>query len=326
MDDLDDFSLDLSPRPPRQTPGAHSRAATPTSLLRLHMADEAEPPLHFPPPASPTLVKPPFRARSNSSHFPFPSPFAFPSPSWSPTLTLSPRALTEGNPQWEASTSDQSPEALATPPSPLGLPGTYTVWTSVSSSSQSPARGNARARRSLEYELLLPPPFLDDDTTTTRKSFEGILGWKAALQEEKLRREHEQLYALGRAPPLPFPQSLFSALRKLLYILGPPGGYDLSGCDQKQSSGKRRGKDRREAQQRRRIHRAESGLKAYEFGSKFGEEFSGKLRRRVSHRGVQGEYTGPDEPVSNAYPSTLPEECDKQEVSRLPRCQRVDLR
>ncbi|GAA5956903.1 hypothetical protein JCM3765_006636 [Sporobolomyces pararoseus] len=304
-DELEDFDLEAPSVAitPTSTPHPPSLAATPASLLRLQVEDN--PPQssgHYsssPISSVPSLVipsSPNLSSHSTASHFPFPSPSINPSPSWSPALTsISPNSLL-GRPRLCVQVEredNHSPTTLATPPSPLGLPGTYNLWTlrSSLSSGSSPKKRKSVTRESFEGELLLPPPFLDeDDSHSTRKSFEGILGWKYARQAEKTRLEHEKLYALGRSPPLPFPQSLFKTLSKLIDVLGPPGGYEQRDMKSGRVDGKMRAQERLEQQQRRRVQRAESGLKAYEFGTTVGGGVAGKLRRRVSYRRGQGEH------------------------------------
>lgn len=300
-DDLDDFDLG-SPAvaiPPTSTSHPSSLAATPSSLLRLQVDNS---PRHSSEndaststsPSLVTLPSPKLSAHSTASRFPFPSPSSNPSPSWSPALNSISTYSILDRPllcvQMERA-DHSSPTTLATPPSPLGLPGTYNFSTRPlsSSSSSSPTKRKSVARVSFEGELLLPPPFLDeDDSSSTRKSFEGILGWKSARKAEKTRLEHEKLYSLGRSPPLPFPQSLFKCFSKLIDILGPPGGYQQNDRSSRRIDGKTRGQEKHGQQQRRRVQRAESGLKAYDFGTKVGGEMAGKLRRRVSSRKVKG--------------------------------------
>jgi len=314
--DLDDFDLD-SPLTEKSTipPNSHLIAATPSSLLQLQNHPESsslyatEPHLrtasYLALPSSPKL-----NAHSTSSDFPFPSLSNSRPPARSPALHPSAPSFLAARSRICVSIDhlsealpDQSPTTLATPPSPLGLPGTFNLWTRRRSSlsSLSPSKRKGRAKDSLEGELLLPPPFLDkDDSSPNRQSFEGILGWKSAKQAERVRQENEKLYALGRHPPLPFPQSLFKSFGKLVAILGPPGGYDGSGRFGYESGAKKNSVERYEKQQRRRVQRAESGLKAYDVGSRVGGEVAGRLRRRHSER--KGQETQNKRSVSTATP------------------------
>ncbi|GAA5864706.1 hypothetical protein JCM8547_008276 [Rhodosporidiobolus lusitaniae] len=191
------------------------------------------------------------------------------------------------------------------PPSPLGLPGGWTgggvrVWRSARS-------GCAEEEAEEEEEdegLVLPPPFLADDSA--RESFDGLLGARSRRRTQRLLAQHERLHSLGRAPPLPFPQSLIKAGMKLVKLLGPPGGFDTpssSSSLQKKGKEKKRvieaafsdeedadGQERREKKddetRRRRVKRAESGVRAYELGAEVGRKVAGRLERHRSWRGA----------------------------------------
>ncbi|GAA5895604.1 lipase family protein [Sporobolomyces salmoneus] len=312
-DDLDDFKLDLG------TPlsftsisssVSHPVAATPSSLLHLspQLHDRSRHSVTSSPPSSPTLVVP--SSPNLHAHFPFPSPSHEFFPLWSPALT-SPSSFTLDNrpllcvnvDHLEPTNNNFSSPILATPPSPLGLPGSYNTWARrMSLSSNSPGKAKSKARESVEGELFLPPPLLDNtDTTATRKSFEGLLGLRSARQAEKDRIEHEKLYALGRPPPLRFPQSLFQTFRKLVLVLGPPGGYEYD------RSKRVKGEGEGIASARRRAQRAESALKVHDYGAKIGGEMAGRLRRKISYR---------DDPVPTSTPSVAPPSCE-QETTRI---------
>ncbi|GAA6013996.1 hypothetical protein JCM11491_003481 [Sporobolomyces phaffii] len=285
-DDLDNFNLDHpSVTKPRLAVSHPAAAATPSSLLSLRLPVSASRTTEAPSsPSSPTLIAPP-----SPSRFPFPAAPPSVSPAaWSPAFTdLADRPRICVNIDLLDPSDHDSPSAsLATPPSPLGLPGTFAAWRRRSSiPGSSPTKSRSTARDALEGELLLPPPFLDEaDDADSRKSFEGILGWRSARQAERVRLEHERLYRTGRSPPLPFPQSLFKGFGKLVAILGPPGGYESSAKDRSPGGGKRTAAERVEKQQRRRVQRAESGLRGYDLGAKVGGDVAGRLRRRTSAR------------------------------------------
>lgn len=301
-EDLDDFELDSNPSAIPFLPTSPSPvAATPSSFLQLdaHVHDAAstlrttvpQPPFSNAPLGSPPISR--VYGPAAFSYFPRSPPAGSLAGSWSPALApSSPTALDDRprvcvNVELAGCTLDFSPTNLATPPSPLGVPGAYTAWTRRSSSSDLTFdEGCARTRERLGGELLLPPPFLNDDdgVADERRSFEGVLGVKSARQGEKERLRRERLYALGRSPPPPFPQSLFKALAKLVAVLGPPGGPDNRVKDSYLGASRRRGASRHEEKQRRQVQRAESGLKAFDLGVKIGGEVTGRLRRRASHR------------------------------------------
>ncbi|GAA5933006.1 hypothetical protein JCM3775_005287 [Rhodotorula graminis] len=181
-----------------------------------------------------------------------------------------------------------------------------------------------------DQALLLPPPFLADDSP--RETFDGLLGTRRARSLSKQQRTHDRLFAQGRAPPAPFPGGLITAAIKVVRVLGPPGGYDASRsrrrADEAKGEGKGKGlsldeaaqrledafvrgsgagREGREAEgkfeerQRRRLRRAESGLRAYELGSEVGRRVAGRLERHRSRRDV----VDPDAAVVDA--STSPE-------------------
>ncbi|GAA6059912.1 hypothetical protein JCM10212_005295 [Sporobolomyces blumeae] len=239
---------------------------------------------------------------SPSPRFPFPSPARQPfswSPAAIPSLALSPSLDHADQPQrcfgvdgfdgFDVGTNGRD-GPFESPPSPLGIPGTFSNWTSARTSLRSNGEQATRQRRwdrhgsrdsAYEGELVLPPPFLDHrDDAVSRSSFAGVLGVRTARKKAKAERERAKLFAQGRAPPPPFPTSLVRGMSKLVAILGPPGGSEYL-------EGQRVGKDKMESirgeKERRRVKRAETGLKAYEFGSTVGAMWADKLRRGTSY-------------------------------------------
>ncbi|GAA5850031.1 hypothetical protein JCM9279_004889 [Rhodotorula babjevae] len=174
--------------------------------------------------------------------------------------------------------------------------------------------------------LFLPPPYLADDSP--RESFDGLLGTRRARVLAKQQRAHDRLFAQGRAPPAPFPGVLITAVVKVARVLGPPGGYDaprrraqaVDGSGQGKELERARGLSLDEAaqrledafgrgsgsgreardgagtfeeRQRRRLRRAESGLRAYELGTEVGRRVAGRLERHRSRRdAVDGDAAG----------------------------------
>ncbi|GAA5843484.1 hypothetical protein JCM11251_001419 [Rhodosporidiobolus azoricus] len=190
----------------------------------------------------------------------------------------------------------------STPPTPLGLPGGWT-WRN--------GRGEGKERAEEEGDdeaLLLPPPFLADDSA--RESFEGLLGSRAHRHLARLQAQHERLHSLGRAPPPPFPQNLVKAALKVVRLLGPPSGFSLPDGHGGSSTSRtretdvlerafergdedeaeeRRERKEGEARWRRGVQRAESGVRAFEVGTKVGRKLAGRLERHRSFRGgVEG--------------------------------------
>ncbi|BGP33516.1 hypothetical protein JCM10296v2_005320 [Rhodotorula toruloides] len=159
--------------------------------------------------------------------------------------------------------------------------------------------------------LVLPPPFLADDSP--KESFDGLLGARTSRRLSRLARHHARLYAQGRAPPPPFPHNVVKAAGKIIRLLGPPGGYEAARVDKERARGgkeneKGKGKGmsldqaaqivetalgkehedeggRQEERQRRRVRRAESGLRAYEMGVAVGRKVAGRLERHRSRKG-----------------------------------------
>ena len=297
-DELEDFSLD---EPALGTPSFATSpriAATPSSLLKLDHSRDHSLNSHIPPTSSltpfhttsfPAITEP----HSTSPRFPFPSPSSLTPITWSPAaispISFShldrPRVCIDIHSLDDP--TDSHLNGTSSPQTPLGLPGNYNIWTrrpSISNASSS--KGKGRTNEAFEGELLLPPPFLDNHPHSTRQSFDGILGSRSARQAERLRRNNEKLLALGRGPPLPFPQSLFKGLGKLLMVLGPPGGSEYSAFDTKGKGGMRRGAESSHGKkQRRRVERAESGLKGYDVGKQIGNAMAGRIRRGTSYRG-----------------------------------------
>ncbi|GAA5926876.1 lipase family protein [Sporobolomyces koalae] len=289
-DELEAFSLDDVTLQPLPSLDSLSIAATPSSLLRLQQVDPL--PSHSrhsprPHPPSPILVAP------SSPRFPFPSVPGSPRFSWSPAASpSSPFRLTERDYICiDANALGRSPPPSnatpASPPSPLGLPGTFSTWASGRESSGSEqlsnsARRTSRTREYFEGELLLPPPFLDDRAGTSRKSFEGILGTRSARHAEKLHKRHEYLYALGRGPTLPFPNAVISGMRKLLRALGPPAGSHPRVGRQEYHGPEHKPAERFKLQQRQKVRRAESAVQLHTLGSHAGQKLATKLRRSKS--------------------------------------------
>ncbi|GAA5902210.1 hypothetical protein JCM8208_002505 [Rhodotorula glutinis] len=168
-----------------------------------------------------------------------------------------------------------------------------------------------------DQALLLPPPFLADDSP--RETFDGLLGTRRARSLSKQQRAHDRLFAHGRAPPASFPGGLVTAVIKVARVLGPPGGYDAPRSRAQVGEGEGKGKGRERAKglsldeaaqrleesfghgsragrqgregagkfeerQRRRLRRAESGLRAYELGTEVGRRVAGRLERHRSRR------------------------------------------
>ncbi|GAA5858693.1 hypothetical protein JCM1840_006515 [Sporobolomyces johnsonii] len=320
-DELDDFFLDAPALPP---PHIASAAATPLSLLDLAESHDGAPASPtssadtprasssslspVPPSPPPFELFPPLQPTPEAPAFPLPATSASAAPSASaalrnrssplPGLVFRPRLSVDVG----ALTSEPGGEGLLTPPSPLGLPGAYSGWAGVRRRKSSKRGGKADAKgkrrerdEAVEGELLLPPPFLDDQSS--KESFDGILGARSARQAAQIARQHERLYALGRAPPPPFPQSLVRGFSKLVGVLGPPGGLDaIEGRTTTRGEG-----SGYEKQQRRRVRRAESGLKAFEVGQNVGKKFAARLRRRASEesraseRGFEADVSSPEE-------------------------------
>ncbi|KAL7339820.1 Proteophosphoglycan ppg4 [Rhodotorula toruloides] len=161
--------------------------------------------------------------------------------------------------------------------------------------------------------LILPPPFLADDSP--KESFDGLLGARTSRRLSRLARHHARLYAQGRAPPPPFPHNVVKAAGKIVRLLGPPGGYETGGVglkgkeEEREKKGKGKGISldqaaqivetalgkegaeeggRQEERQRRRVKRAESGLRAYEIGVEVGRRVAGRLERHRSRKGQAG--------------------------------------
>ncbi|GAA5998492.1 lipase family protein [Rhodotorula paludigena] len=285
----------------------------------------------------------------------------------------------------EASSPARTADASAAePPSPLALPGSWrgggrtapfaTQRTRPNPSSTDDGEAGLRwrlvpRRREENREdedggeedeaLLLPPPFLDDDSP--RETFDGLLGARTARRKTRLQRQHERLYAQGRAPPPPFPHNVVKAATKVLRLLGPPGGYNArprapeaheqivlsagESADEGHSGGhksrrrpKKRGmsfneaaklvedavrggatggepeQGRHEERQRRRVRRAESGMRAYDLGIEVGKKVAGRLERHRSRRGGAAvEFGAPWTPAPPSWrqPSF---ECDKDDA------------
>ncbi|BGP25949.1 hypothetical protein JCM10295v2_004892 [Rhodotorula toruloides] len=164
------------------------------------------------------------------------------------------------------------------------------------------------------------------------RRWSSLLGARTARRLTRLTRQHARLYAQGRAPPPPFPHNVVKAATKVLRLLGPPGGYEerrpgirrgrtgswLEG--EKEGEGKRMGKEkglsldeaaqivenalgkehadqggRQEERQRRRVKRAESGLRAYEMGVAVGRRVAGRLERHRSRKGEPTQRLSPGE-------------------------------
>ncbi|GAA5991130.1 hypothetical protein JCM10908_006552 [Rhodotorula pacifica] len=235
---------------------------------------------------------------------------------------------------------------LVEPPTPLALPGGWTARAPRGASRQRPEmNSDERAAHDLRWRLIrkshhddisrpfgedsdsdghadealvLPPPFLTTDSP--RESFDGLLGVRTTRQRSRLARQHERLFAQGRAPPPPFPQNVVRAAVKVARLLGPPGGFDENGrrigaaeaaqrrrarSEVEKRDARRHGKSRglsldQAAQiveqedtvgrqierQRRRVKRAESGIKLYELGAKVGRHVAGRLERHRSQQHV----------------------------------------
>ncbi|GAA5950944.1 hypothetical protein JCM21900_000381 [Sporobolomyces salmonicolor] len=320
-DKLDDFSLDAPALPPSHTA---SCAVTPLALPDLaesHDGASASPTntgdtprassssfSPVPPSPPPFELFPPLQPTMEAPASPLSATWASAAPSTSAAREKVPSSLPEFvfRPRLFVDlgslTSGPGDEGLLTPPSPLGLPGAYSGWAgvqplrSLQRGGKIDTKGKRRQRdEAVEGELLLPPPFLDDQSS--KESFEGLLGARSARQAAQIARQHERLYALGRAPPPPFPQSLVRGLSKLVGVLGPPGGLDaIEGRTTLRGEG-----SGYEKQQRRRVRRAESGLKAFEVGQNVGQKVAARLRRRASEesraseRGVEADVSSSEE-------------------------------
>lgn len=170
------------------------------------------------------------------------------------------------------------------PPSPVGLPG---AWL------DNPA------------DALLPPPFLDD--SSTKQSFEGarvlafasshllifllaptgLLGTRIARETSLRARREARLYLRDRVPPPAFPQSLFATASKLVTALGPPGGVDSGPYYRSWKDDATDTTPGTVRKERRRVQRAESGMKGYELGRKFALQLAEKLRKEEKERKVE---------------------------------------
>lgn len=107
----------------------------------------------------------------------------------------------------------------------------------------------------------------------------GLLGTKT--EREKLGRERKlrRLIARDRPPPPAFPQSLFATASKLVTALGPPGGLDSGPMYRKWKDDPDDKVPRSVRQDRRRLERAESGLRGFDLGERIGVRLAEKLRR-----------------------------------------------
>jgi len=178
-------------------------------------------------------------------------------------------------------------------------------------------------------------------------SLAGLLGTRSARSFAKQQRKHDRLFAQGRAPPAPFPGALITAVVKVVRVLGPPTGFDTPRARAQAHSGRGKGKERERARglsldeaaqrledafgrgsgsgrevrdgagkfeerQRRRLRRAESGLRAYELGTEVGRRVAGRLERHRSRRDVVdvdaavGEISAPDEPGRQVLAAVTP--------------------
>ncbi|KAM0755150.1 hypothetical protein T439DRAFT_377514 [Meredithblackwellia eburnea MCA 4105] len=204
-------------------------------------------------------------------------------------------------PQHKPEEAEEDEENL--PPSPVRIPG---AWQYDHSDS------NTRA------PLHLPPPFLQDPRST-KESFEGLLGTRSTKESLSRARQTARLIARDRPPPPPFPQSLLHSASKLFHALGPPGGLDSDqvsykkwhdvqeglkspsassssaaalglaeeegdGSKGESEGGRRIPVPKSVRQGRRRLERAESGMKGFEVGERVVERVAGRLRRDLSHR------------------------------------------
>ncbi|GAA6032079.1 hypothetical protein JCM8097_007057 [Rhodosporidiobolus ruineniae] len=177
------------------------------------------------------------------------------------------------------------------PPSPLGVPGGWTGGRG--------RKGKGRAEADEEEEedaaLLLPPPFLSDDSAAA--SFDGLLGARTLRRAHRLQARDDRLRSLGRAPPPPFPQSLFKAAGKVVKLLGPPGGFNARSAARREGekgvleeafegeddeAAEERRERRDDETRRRRAKRAESGVRAYEKAAEVGRRVAGRLERHRS--------------------------------------------
>ncbi|GAA5860965.1 hypothetical protein JCM3774_003204 [Rhodotorula dairenensis] len=244
--------------------------------------------------------------------------------------------------------SPAQPRLQVEPPTPLAFPGGWTTRGPRSSSRPRPqtvttewpahalrwriVRGDANGNRGRtgtdedsdeagDEALVLPPPFLTTDSP--RESFDGLLGGRSARQRSRIARQHERLFAQGRAPPPPFPHNVVRAAVKVARLLGPPGGFDDTGrrIGAAEAADARRRRTKPDAgpsvlrpkekksrglsldqaaqiveqdalvgrqieRQRRQVKRAESGIKVYELGAKVGRHVAGRLERHRSQRAV----------------------------------------
>ncbi|CDR36211.1 hypothetical protein NBRC10512_007757 [Rhodotorula toruloides] len=240
-------------------------------------------------------------------------------PSSSSPLSFFPLA----SPSLTSVSTSTTQQRLTDPPTPLAVPGGWSSsrWTDAPLRWRVLAKGKGRAS-SEEGEgedededegLILPPPFLADDSP--KESFDGLLGARTSRRLSRLARHHARLYAQGRAPPPPFPHNVVKAAGKIVRLLGPPGGYETGGVglkgkeEEREKKGKGKGISldqaaqivetalgkegaeeggRQEERQRRRVKRAESGLRAYEIGVEVGRRVAGRLERHRSRKGQAG--------------------------------------
>ncbi|GAA6016208.1 hypothetical protein JCM10207_000432 [Rhodosporidiobolus poonsookiae] len=166
--------------------------------------------------------------------------------------------------------------ASLSPPSPVAFPGGW-------------RRGETEAEGEDDEGLWLPPPFLADESS--RESFDGLLGTRLHRSRQRLQAQHERLASLGRAPPPPFPGNVVKGATKLLRLLGPPGGFSSLAAtragaviDDEADEDERR-ELRDSEKRRRRVKRAESGVRAYEISAEVGRRVAGRLERHRSARG-----------------------------------------
>ncbi|KAL8284122.1 hypothetical protein RQP46_004871 [Phenoliferia psychrophenolica] len=180
---------------------------------------------------------------------------------------LEPAAVPDKRPRLRTRTASVEENEEDLPPSPVGLPGGWS-W----------AAGDK------ESALLLPPPFLAADSAAD--SFDGLLGTRSARESTARARREARLIARDRPPPPAFPQSLFKTASKLISALGPPGGLD-SGPYRRWKDDPDSTEPRTVRKDRRRLERAESGLRGFDLGEKIAVRLADKLRKE-QHANAMG--------------------------------------
>jgi hypothetical protein len=112
----------------------------------------------------------------------------------------------------------------------------------------------------------------------------GLLGTRFARETNARARREARAYARDRPSPPAFPASLLATASKLVTALGPPGGVDSGPYYRRWKDDPSDTTPGTIKKERRRVERAEQGMRGFEYGQRIGRRLASRLRKeRTDH-------------------------------------------